>query len=275
MKTENLQKSVLVFQCYQKRLLGHCTDPDLKIGEDWTATLNAIESLLNWAKSITTFFPFTLPLSNTRLISPSSNLDWTIDSIGEQRPSSLTSITYWPTLENSTKPIPPSFALLRPPPNWSWKWYAMLSKFQPITSCSQQILTTAYTVRLHRDIRPKWYPLLRLPIPLKMSSPILVISPIPPNDCQQTKVRVNEDWKEKDDRMQLNWSLCESEKFQPSWVLSRQTRAAPKMKNRLGILCLFSIIIISFLIFLSLFLFWNQSKKTNFRRHDELPHVAQ
>ena len=43
MKAENLQKSVQVFQCYQKRMLRHCTDPDLKIGEDWTATLNAIE----------------------------------------------------------------------------------------------------------------------------------------------------------------------------------------------------------------------------------------
>ena len=170
MKAENLQKSVLVFQCYFKRLLGHCTDPDLKIGEDWTATLNAIESLLNWAKSITTFFPLTLRMSNTRCICPSSNLGLTIDSIGEQRPSSLTSITYWPTLENSTKPIHPSFALLRPPPNCVWRWSAIatLSKFQPITRCSQQILKAAHTVRFHQDIRLMCHRLLRLPMTARL-----------------------------------------------------------------------------------------------------------
>ena len=62
---------------------------------------------------------------------------------------------------------------------------------------------------------------------LKVSSPTLAISPVVPN-CRNPMIRINEDWIEeallmttkipklKDDLMQLNWSLWESEKFHPS-----------------------------------------------------------
>ena len=49
MKKEGLQKEVMASKYCHPRLLGHCTDLDLKIGEV-IAILNVIESLLDWAK---------------------------------------------------------------------------------------------------------------------------------------------------------------------------------------------------------------------------------
>ena len=83
-----------------------------------------------------------------------------------------------------------------------------------------------------RTIRPS--PKKILSLLLEMPSPTLVVSPISPSDCQQLIVWVKVDWKEKDHRMQLNWSLWESEKFL-SWHWIHRKRAAPRKKNRLGI----------------------------------------